>query len=209
MKIALLFSGRIKAWQECYVNFKKNILDVNSEHLIHSFLCHNAENTLCEIERFCELYNIKKYENIHIDITYLSRKVPLRQNYDARYMSFKMYYCWNRAFQLMKSQGIDYDIIINMRADISFQQPLLISSIFLSPASLYVPSGNDWSGMNDQLAFGSMVTMEHYTNIYNKVLEIHNKTKTPFHTETYVKLHNEELPIIRFPLDYSLHPGRL
>ena len=61
MKIALLFSGRIKAWQECYVNFKKNILDVNSEHLIHSFLCHNAENTLCEIEIFCELYNIKKY----------------------------------------------------------------------------------------------------------------------------------------------------
>jgi hypothetical protein len=208
MKIALLFSGRIKAWDECYPNFKKNILESNSEHTIHSYLCHNADNSLPDLERFCDLYNIKKYENIHINIDELVRQIPLAPNMAAKYLSFKMYFCWYRAFQLMKSSDINYDIVINFRADIVLNQPLLFTEIFKHVDSLYVPSDFDHGGMNDQIALGSMATMEYYVNIYNKLLEIYETTKTPFHTETYVKLYNKPLQIKRFPLQYNLHPGR-
>jgi hypothetical protein len=209
MKIALLFAGRIKAWEHCYPNFKKNILDPNSEHIIHSFLCHNAENPLPDIDKFIELYNVKKYENIFIDIEELAKQIPLNKSINGKHLSFKMYYAWHRAFQLMIETGETYDIVIYLRADAVFSQPLILSTFKCEENTLYVPSLEDWGGLNDQFAMGSSATMMHYTNIYNNIYTIYTNTSMLFQTEHYVKFHNRLLTLKRFNLNFSLHPARI
>jgi hypothetical protein len=209
MKVALLFGGRIKAWQKCYPSFKKHILDSNIGYTFDSFLCHNADNPLPGIERFIELYNVKGFENISIDISELSAKIPVDKTIAGRHMSFIMYFCWHRAFQLMKESGVEYDIIIYLRADAVFKQSLVLSKTKkILENTLYIPKREDWGGLTDQFALGDMKAMEHYTNIIHNVLPIYEKTRQLFHTEHYVLLHNESLKIWRFAMDFQLHPDR-
>jgi hypothetical protein len=210
MKIALLFAGRIKSWELCWPNFNRYIKNQYKGHIVHGFLCHNEENPLPNIRGFSIHYNIQKYENIKIDTTVLESLIPLNSDpvIKARYQSFKMYFCWHRAYELMKSMGIDYDIVIYLRADMVLNERLVLPDLPLADNTLYIPSLRDNKGLNDQLAFGSMKAMEHYTNIYSNLDKIYETTKIPFHTETYVKLHNESMIIKRFPLKYILHPKR-
>lgn len=103
---------------------------------------------------------------------------------------------------------MNYDLVIYLRADQHFYMDLTFPSFPLPDDTLYIPSGNDHTGINDQFAMGSMKAMEHYTNCFHHITEIYKKTNIPFHTETYVKLHNQTMKIERFYLHYALQRGR-
>jgi hypothetical protein len=208
MKVALLFAGRIKAFEKCVDSFNQAILGPLEGHEVDGYAALNAGNHHAGLERFLHDYRIRKYEDLSFNIN-LYDDIPLDPTKACSRTSFKMYYCWYRAFKLMEESGISYDVIISMRADQFFYSKLILPRTPL-PNILYVPAGEDHGGgLNDQIAFGNFTVMKHYTNIYNCILDIFRRTNHGFHTETYVRFHNTGVfPIQRVYLHYSLHPDR-
>jgi hypothetical protein len=208
MRIALLFVGRVLSFEHCYERFRTYLLNplLEAGHTVDAYLSHNAVNTLDDLALFCKLYPVKAYESIEVpDDTGL---IPLDPTKDARYTSMKMFYGWHRAWKLMESSGISYDMVLYMRADQYFESPFPVPTEPPEEGILYVPEGYDWSGLNDQMAYGTPAVMRHYTNLYNNLSDIYKKTGVPFHSETYVKLHTFSLALDRFPLQYQLHRQR-
>jgi len=227
MKVALLFVGRILTWEHCYDRFKKYILDVLEGCEIDGYLCHHSDNSLtirctphcnycCKkdaetsssIDDFKAKYHIKHFINVSHDIT------QYYTIFDKNHCPpIRMHYCWLKGFELIKSSGIDYDLVIYLRADEYFCSNLIIPTIPLTDKTLYIPTGNDHQafgmpGLNDQFAMGNMKAMEHYTSFFTKMMETYETTKIPFNSEVYLKIHNSDMDIIRFPLHSQLHRGR-
>jgi hypothetical protein len=109
-----------------------------------------------------------------------------------------------------EQNGIHYDIVIYMRADQYFRSNLQIPERLMKH-TLYIPLENDNTGLNDQFAMGAVETMKIYTDLYDNVRHIYEKTGVGFHTETYVLLYMQDvnMNIQRFPLNYDLHPERV
>lgn len=209
MKVALLFAGRIKAFDKCMDSFKRHILGPLAGHQVDGYAALNAENRHDGLDIFLREYNIRRHENILID-TSAYNYIPRNTQIDGgRTHAYTMYYCWYRAFKLMEESEFKYDIIIYLRADHMYLSSLYIPSIPLEDI-LYIPTGMDeFGGLCDQFAFGNYTVMKHYTNIYNCIETLYNTTRILFHTETYVGLHNRgKFPIQRFPLSFVLHPAR-
>lgn len=221
-RVALLFVGRITTWVHCYPTFEKYILSAFKEDWeIDGFLCHNSDNSLtvschpsCQsckekdesspsrLHDFMEKYHIKHFSNVSIDLSHYSEFEPHRIG------PIRMHYGWAKGFEMIEKTGIMYDLVIYLRADQHFYEPLVLPPLPLSDDVLYIPQGNDHTGVNDQFAMGNMKAMKHYTSCFHQMMEIYHTTGIPFHTETYVKLHNQKMQIIRFPLHYALQRGR-
>jgi hypothetical protein len=211
MRAALLFCGRITGYEHCYETFIKHFVEpLRIEY--DSFLAHNAENSSTDIERFVNLYNVKHFAN----------EYPIIENFNQLQVNtcggacangVKMFYFWKRSFELMKNysqtHNIQYGVVIYMRADAIFQESIKLPPI--EKNCVYIPEGCDFlNGLNDQMAIGQTATMEMFMDVYSNIIRIYSKTNIPFHPETYVRLLTQmsNMGVIRFKLDYQLHPTR-
>lgn len=212
-RVAILFCGRVKTWQHCFDRFNNHILRPlhDAGYVYDGFLSHTSEELDEDTKQFIEKYNIVSYASVIPDISGIT--IPLDLNKNSKRLSFIMYYHWKNTFHLAEvyanTHNIRYDLVIYMRADQHFSSDLIIPDS-INESIIYIPHGNDWTGLNDQFAMGSFKQMKQFTSIYDNLDYIYSKTNIGFHTETYVKLHTElqNIHIQRFSLDYVLHNGR-
>jgi hypothetical protein len=212
-RVAILFCGRVKAWQHCFDRFKHHILQPlhNAGYEYDGFLSHSSKELTDDTRDFIQNYNIVSYQTIIPDISSIT--VPLDPHKYYKRSPYVMYYHWKNAFHLAEeysiTNGFHYDLVIYMRADQYFNSDLNILDR-LDSTAIYIPSGNDWTGLNDQFAMGSFENMKIFTSLYDNVHLIYSTTGIPFHTETYVKLFTKHvnMNIQRFQLDYILHSAR-
>lgn len=97
-----------------------------------------------------------------------------------------------------------------MRADQIFQSPLILPEN-IEPNTVYIPNGNDYyNGINDQFAFGDENSMEKYCSSFDNMVNIFNKYKEGYHTETYIlfNIQYTGLNVKRFDLSYNLSTNR-
>lgn len=212
MKIAMLFVGRIKSYEECYENFKKNILDPLAGNEIHGFLIHNKSNKIKNIYDFIDKYNIVYFENVLHDLEsfkYIEVNKKICGNLNSVNMYYYMYLGNNAIKEYANKHNILYDIIIYLRADQIYNNSLVLPPVILDN-TIYVPYGYDYYGLNDQFAFGNVNSMTKYLNLYNYIKIIYDTTHIGFHTETYLLIHMQALNIniVRFDLKYFLNPNR-
>ena len=200
MKIAVLFAGRVRGFEDCIETQKKFIF---KNYDIDIYLAHNANNVDDNLELFQKLYNVKKIESIKIDLEpYLKYK-----NYNGYGMnghnSVIMFKCIYEAFKMIPEE---YDVVIYMRAD-----EIISSSIEfekLQENTIYIPEGNDYvGGINDQFAVGNYESMKKYCSLFENLTDYLDNKGAIFHPESLVKFHLEyqKLNIVRFPLSYTLH----
>ena len=214
-RVALLFCGRVRAHEYCHPTFQKHIVTPlrNAGYEYDSFLSHSTTQIDSSIQNFIENNRVISYEMTLPNNNHLSY-IPLHKDRCGRALSYVMFYHWNNAYRLMKEYsertGVQYDMIIYMRADQQFISDLIIPEPIL-PNTVYIPYGYDWDGLNDQFAMGDINSIRIFTDLYNNVDRIYNKTRVNFHTETYVQLYLEDanINVIRFPLQYRLHPARI
>ncbi len=199
MKIAVLFAGRVRGFEDCIESQKKFIF---KNHDVDIYLAHNANNVGDDLELFQKLYNVKKIESIKIDLEpYLKYRAHYEITNSANVIS--MFKCIYEAFQLIPNE---YDIVIYMRAD-----EILSSSIEfekLPDNAVFIPEGNDYErGINDQFAFGNYESMKKYCSLFENLTDYLDNKGVIFHPESLVKFHLEyqKLNIVRFPLIYTLH----
>jgi hypothetical protein len=215
MKIALLYCGRVKTYEECHESFVKYIFEPLKLHQVDSFLCHNNANNTYNLDNFIKLFNITKYSNINVAEQVDLKKydyIPTNTHIGGKKASIYMYYTWLGAFNLMKSYALEndikYDLVIYLRADMIFFSPIQIPNITENTIYTYIPER--WLGINDQFAMGSYTALEKYMNIFNHIDDIYSKYKAAFHTESYVKLYLElnSITVKHIDTKYELNINR-
>ncbi|AGE59679.1 hypothetical protein ATCVTN60342_193R [Acanthocystis turfacea Chlorella virus TN603.4.2] len=104
----------------------------------------------------------------------------------------------------------DYDVILYARADMMTTDDIDLSVAKDLDNVVFIPNGFDYSGINDQLAFGSPLSMFKYSRLYDLIPEYVTSGKYTFNAETTLRNHIEcvGLEVRRFDLQYYLHPRR-
>lgn len=113
-----------------------------------------------------------------------------------------------RVFQLLErhiqTSGTVYDTILSTRLDIVYTSPIPVC--IEEEETIGIPEGNDFGGVNDQIAFGNLETMRVYMNIFSSAEALFKEKQCRLHPETlnmHLLRHNR-IYIDRFPLEYCI-----
>lgn len=213
MKIAVLLSGRI-----CPNNlqFDQTIYDKNINTLkllgddLTFFVSINKSADNSEYtQKFLNELNITNNQ-INIEQTQEPQEL---YNYPKRmetvyHNAYSMFYHNKRSFQLMEEyqnkHNINFDVIIKFRGDLKSTEKFPIETP-INNLTVYIPNSFDWSGINDQIAYGDFDSMKIYSNCVDYILD-YCKNKIIFHPETILKYHlnTNNLKIKRFKYGYSI-----
>jgi hypothetical protein len=203
MRIALLIYGRLNKSNKHY----DNIMDsIGNEHTVDIFLSSdNSPET--QLQEFIELYKPISYNNDKVEHDtnlekYEKHRYVVIDNMIRHFINKK------RVFTLLelyvKKESITYDIIISLRIDLVFHNSFNLTSV--QPYTIYIPSGNDCDGINDQVAYGSMDVMKKYMNIYEYIIELLETKTTIVHPEslTLANIQFHKINIIRVNLSHVI-----
>ena len=201
LRVAVVFSGRATCYDESYAWFKNF-----SDKYAVDFYCSISTELDEYYQKFLDLYNIEKYkfENMPTDIVFEG---------DNHRNRMSMFYNLQSAVDLIPLD--DYDIVLYSRADIVCSQDLDLSIAMHHPDRdnvVFIPSGFDYGGVNDQMAFGTSIAMFKYSRVFDNIDDYIKKLyiKVDVHPETTLETHinASELRAERFDLNYSLNPKR-
>lgn len=191
MRVAILFSGRIKHYRENYDNILSNIIQNNQ---VDIFLSHSPELNE-DLEDFIRLY--KPIIVLNDKIGYFDYTKYPKRDKNQGHNTMCMFVNRLRVFQLlrnyMKEKNVFYDAILSYRLDIIAQDKIDWSEI--DSNTLYIPAKNDYGGINDQIAYGSINVMKKYMTIYNDLNNI-LEDGCIFHPESLLKKYLEKCRLI-------------
>ncbi len=205
MKIAILFSGRIKKFNSCYKYIMKNIVKDNE---VDFFISHEKNLDKKELFDFVNLFKPKKIienDEIYFDISKYPNAPKVKSKHNIMCMFLNRFKVFNIFKEYCLEKNISYDIIFSHRVDFALNNILNYENYLekIKEDYLFIPSEHDYGGINDRFAFGNFNTMKTYMNCYNKIYEL-LENKTPLHPETillsYLKL--TEVKIMRFKINY-------
>jgi hypothetical protein len=211
MKIAALFVGRFKCFEDTYYSILQNVF---SGHDVDVFFSHNAANTGDNLEDFKERYNVKASQSILLQIPeHIYNYTDVSNGRHGRHDHiWLMFYHINNGVRLIekycKNNDTAYDIVLYLRADMHFHSKVPFE--IPRENTLYVPSLPDWGGINDQMAYGTLATMKKYAATFYGIDKYYLEDGILFHPERYT-LHNIKvhgLHVVRFPISAYLDPAR-
>lgn len=210
MKIAVLLTGRI-----CN-NLKLNIYNENintlkllGDDLTFFVSINKSVNNQEYTQKFVNDLNITN-DQINIEQTQEPQELynyP-KQKETIYHNAYSMFYHNKRSFQLMEQyqikHNIKFDVIIKFRGDLKSTQQFPIETP-LNNLTVYIPKNFDWSGINDQIAYGDFESMKIYSNCVDHILD-YCKNNIIFHPETILKHHlnTNNLNIKRVKYEYNI-----
>jgi hypothetical protein len=210
--VAILFAGRIKAYEHSAKNFK----DLQNKYNATVFCSMNKKIKSEYIKKFANLFNVKD-EQLNLEPTVTPdwvKQLPKNKETSSENFYSTLYHK-RKAFEMLteyqKNHNMKFDCIIFMRADmdLTFTPPLNISLV--KHNTLYIPEPiYDWSGLNDQMAYGDYETMKKYCELIDHIEKLCKEQGLLFHPETMMKKHveNSGLHLERFSHFYLLHKAR-
>jgi hypothetical protein len=168
LKVAILLSGRIKG----YESVKKNLENiVNTYHPVF-FVSLNKKNKSPYIETFCKEYHITD-DRLHLEIAktpeYLKTLKKAKETpVDGTY---SMFYNTHMAFKMLEkyqdTNRMQFDCILFYRADIDSTE--MIHLVKPANRTIYIPTGDDYGGLNGLVAYGDFNTMKVYCDLVNAI----------------------------------------
>lgn len=141
----------------------------------------------------------------HINHIPLSRQKFFKNAFTNILHVYSMFFNNYKAFKLLeeyqRENNIIYDYIIKYRSDLCSDDNLILES---SKETLYIPFGNDWGGLNDQVAYGDYTVMKKYCYLYENLDNLVFNMNIIYHPETLLKHHTENINIKRFNYEYKI-----
>lgn len=203
MKIAILFSGRISFFQKSYPNIMENIVQGNE---VDFFISYPKDPDINETNAFLERFEPKVFMESNESYFYLKPKYN-RSRHANYHNMMCMYLNRKNVCELFKKyieeNNTHYDLVISYRIDYLISSKLDLNILYekSNHDQLCIPEGNDYLGLNDQMALGNMNIMIKYLSCYDSLQNMFEKG-TILHPETilydYIKLNN--IKTFRFPL---------
>ena len=172
MRSALIISGRIMTYEQ------------NLHHI--NYLCQNYNmDIFCAVNHEMDTYHKQFIDDTHPRMHHIQlftippsiqdridrEPKPLNRNrnvYHVISMFYHRFKCCEMVHSYAKNHNVHYDIILSCRVDIVTKDiHNIIQSAAISDNSLYIPFGEDYDGINDQIAYGNMSSMTKYCNLIN------------------------------------------
>jgi len=194
--------GRLNKCIEHYESII-NCLGKNNEK---DFFLSSDNSSESLLNDFIRLYNPKLYNNSPTYYDYDLNKYP---NIDPTTNIHNMtshFINKNRVLILVEEYinkyKIQYDCVVSLRADCMYKSNFELD--ILEDKTIYIPSGNDYEGINDQVAYGKIDVMKKYNSI--NVIDLLDKKLSKVHPESLtcanIRYHN--LHIKRPKIDYYI-----
>lgn len=196
MRVAVILSGDIRNFDECYSSLESNILRYNEcDIFMHAY----DEGRISEA---LELFKPRKFlvdaknKNVSDIHSACFHNKPPEANPES------IFAMWNNVKKSFSLVDQNYDFVLKTRYDVKYCSPLEIKR--LNSRSLWIPEGGDWrGGLFDMLCVSSYENMKMYCSLYDKLNE-YSASGVPCHSETMLRHHvnKSEIQVNRF--DYTV-----
>ena len=202
MHIAVLIYGRLN---KCIEHYNNVIESIGKNNEIDFFLSSDNSPELL-LNNFIDLYKPKLYNNnpviYNYDLSIYPNKPPETNIHNMTCHFINK----NRVFLLLEQYinqcNIHYDCVVSLRIDCLFQNNFVFNN--LVDNTIYILLNYDYSGINDQVAYGKVDVMKKYNSI--NALDLLNKSLSKPHPESLtianIKFYN--LKIERVDIKYYL-----
>lgn len=168
---AIIYSGFLRSWEKVKQNQIDNIW---SEDTMMFFYTYDKPD--CN-----RLLNF--YKQIEDSIIYFPQ--VLRINMRLETSIGNTLNQWRNRRDAFKIISNEYNVVAICRTDIEFSGKI---NMVVQPGKIYIPSGCDYGGVNDQFAYGDYDAMKVYCSLYDHYRTYFNEGLI-FHPETYLKRH--------------------
>lgn len=170
MKIAVLYAGDIRTWNNCRENQLRNI---SGDKDLYFYTYTEPENTPYKQFRQAPAWN-----GIWDD-RYKDNQHPWIDT--ARVLQI-----WKNLYTGFCLVSDPYDVYVKSRCDIELSGRINFEEYDIPSGKIFIPKGEDYEdGVNDQFAFGNYSSMEKYFNVYLNHPQLYS-SGLRFHTEYYV-----------------------
>jgi hypothetical protein len=193
-RVAILFFGRLRNYEKLW------LLNALPPGNIYDVFLSSDNSPHEDVEGFRRLYNPVAVINDPITFVVSFGLYPNNKTCPANINNMTRHFInKKRVFALLEATGTQYDLVISSRLDL-YMEPLALPAE-VAPNTVYVPEGEDHTGLNDRFAYGSQGAMRHYMNIFdNCIYLLKNRISVP-HPEnlTLYNLLHCGVSIARFP----------
>jgi hypothetical protein len=198
MKIAVLVFGRLN---KCVEHYENIIESIGKEHSLEFYL--SSDNSLdASLNEFIQTYHPIAYTNKKIQHNYNLNKYP--KKYETNVPNMILHFINKcRVFQLIEYTNRNYDIILSLRIDLVFSNPIIFPNKIVQN-TIYIPIEHDYGGINDRLAYGDFTTMKKYMSIIHSIYTIVRFRIVHPETLTLANLLYHKINICRFKTNTSI-----
>lgn len=237
LKVAILFTGRIKG----YENVKDNLKNIKDKYNATVFCSLNKSKKTEYVKGFCEFMDISD-DRLNIEIPpkapdfLRDPKMKVYHAYKEKVgninanmrmdMMYSFFYNNDKAYTLVEkyqeANKMKFDIVLYYRADITAKEELILIHP-VKDNTIYVPEVKegvdchegygcwcDYGGLCNQVFFGNPDTMKKALSLIDSLKHICIDQGVLFHAETLFKKHidNNKISVERFPYFFSLDKAR-
>jgi hypothetical protein len=191
--VAIIISGQLRNFEECYASLKSNILDHNPHHIyMHTYLESPALTTAIELFKPYKLLLEQPDQRFEVCQECLG-SIPDRAS------MYWQHQHWKTIFALVPPDRYKY--VLKVRYDLKYAKPVVLADF--DPAEFNIPEGGDFlNGLSDLIAFSSYSNMAHYCQLIDYIAIYTKVARLPCHPETLLRYHLHDYPVKRwnFPL---------
>jgi len=219
-RLAVLFSGRLNTDPAVYTNIMTHLIQGNEVDFFVSYsktdqvwgqLESDPSEHASMVQRFLVMYQPKKHAENPEEYVDLSG-YPKHPKTTPRRMlhMFQNRHQVSRLFQeyLTENPTIHYDIVVSTRCDIWYDAPVNLAECWRQThqGHLVIPGGNDYWGINDQMALGNRDTLVTYLSVGPNFLDIINTGEVRLNPEIILKYYLEQrgVSVHRIGVEYHL-----
>ena len=206
MKVAILIYGRLNKCAKHY----SDIMNALSNYDSVDFFCSSDNSDTIHLNDFITKYKPICYINDKINVDDFKYIYEFPKDPDTNIDNMIRHFInkkrvYDIFFKYIEENNKQYDIIMYLRADLQIYDKFNFE--YPKENNIYIPIGSDWSGINDQIAYGSQSVMKIYSNlIFNcKLLLSNNLSYVHPETLTLANLKYNNLIINRFTLSYEIN----
>lgn len=195
MKIALIYSGNLRTWDQCKPNHKDTFGD--QDVYGYFFTDRDPTETNHIQDKRPRVYQWVQYHQSLFDDPFGEHKFNSRKAPEnTAHQTLNQWHSSYIGFHLVPRK---YDVYVRVRCDIKFNGPLDFSRFDYLTNNIYIPEGMNYGGVNDQFAFGNYEVMRIYYSVFLNCYQLFDDGVL-FHSETMQmeNLKRNGVNIVRF-----------
>lgn len=206
-KIALQYSGLPRAIEDDVRNYKQ-ILNLNPDvymHLWSEDINDKSPNKAVELFKPKSYLIEEKNRNQFTNLISNMRGHNLTIHGSDPYNSISQFYSREKCNELRNKSGIQYDLVIIVRTQLSFARDITRNELSLAKNNMLIPAGFDCGGINDLFTITCPKLADIYCSTYSNLQRLILDDYRVFHPHQTLRdrLVETKTPIIR--IQYPLY----
>jgi hypothetical protein len=207
--VAIMFSGRIKGFQNVLPKLKK----IKDKYNPVIFCSLNEVEMTQDIKLFCKELSIPE-DQVNIEQTVIPDWAGKCNTMNPTLNVYSMYYHENKAFGMIeryvKNNHKMFDCVLYYRADMNSTDELKL--LMPEKNTIYLPNDRGYGGYNDRMAYGDYESMKIYCNLITVFADLCNDgSGRSINAEKMLQKYLEsktDIKIASIPYNTNLHEQR-